>query len=287
MSDQPRPDRLFRYFPSKASDFFAAKKLWFSALRDYNDPFDALPRFDAMLESQKQREIMKAYAFLPPGVPCDYKSFKREMDPGASDPYSDAPEAVANKYRELVSYFIRVVCFSEKSDDLLMWAHYAESHKGFVVEFHPRHRLFADDEFGPVDYQDQRPQVEDRHQGEEELGRMLFRKSRVDWGYEEEWRFVKSVNTLLLGKRRDGREKHYLDFPPDLVKAVYFGHCTPTDTRDEILRSLQSDEWKDVTKSVMCLDAAKYALKPVSWDEWQRRPRQFAKELDALTKNRA
>ena len=238
-----------------------------------------------MLESQRQHLIKSEYAFLPPEVGGDWRTFKREMERVTSDHYPDAAEAVASKLRELANGCLRLVCLSEKPDSLLMWAHYADSHRGFVVKFHPGNRLFADDEFGKVEYEARRPEVEDRDQTEKELGRMLFRKS-PDWGYESEWRFVKSVNTLLLGRRRDGREKHYLDLPPDVVEAVYFGHCIPADKRDEILRSLQADEWRNVKKFVMCLDGAEYALKPVPWDEWQRRPRNFEKELTGLTRKR-
>ena len=285
MSDQPLPDRLFRYFPGAASDFFAEKKLWFSALSDFNDPFDALPRFDEMLESQKQHAMEVEYAFLPPEVNCDLNTFKRTLEQRISHLNADASEALAEKCRELVNCCIRMVCLSEKPDDLLMWAHYAGSHKGFVVEFRRAHRFFADDEFGKVEYQAHRLGVEDRHQGLDELGRMLFRKS-PDWRYEGEWRFVKSVNTLQFGKRRDGREKHYLDFPSDLIKAVYFGLCTPQETRAEIVQSLQTDEWKGVTKFVMCRDRGEYALMPVPWEEWLGRPSHFGKELDPLIKKR-
>jgi hypothetical protein len=80
MNSQTQPERLFRYFPPDASDFFSAKKLWFSALKDYNDPFDALPRFDILLESQRQRGIKMEYAFLPPQVKCDWPTFNKEMN---------------------------------------------------------------------------------------------------------------------------------------------------------------------------------------------------------------
>ena len=33
-----------------------------------------------------------------------------------------------------------VCCFSEKKDDILMWSHYADGHKGFCLEFiTPKH----------------------------------------------------------------------------------------------------------------------------------------------------
>ncbi len=37
---------------------------------------------------------------------------------------------------------IGILCFTEKNDNLLMWSHYANSHKGFVLEFYPEHQFF-------------------------------------------------------------------------------------------------------------------------------------------------
>jgi|SRR5580658_5344823 hypothetical protein len=49
-------------------------------------------------------------------------------------------------FRWLMSSFERrhgVLCLSEAPANLLMWAHYADSHRGFVVEFDPASPFFC------------------------------------------------------------------------------------------------------------------------------------------------
>jgi hypothetical protein len=288
MNSQTRPERLFRYFPPDASDFFSAKKLWFSALKDYNDPFDALPRFDILLESQRQRGIRMEHAFLPPEVNCDWLTYKKEMDRASSGFYAQGNKALPDKYRDLVNEKLRLVCFSEQLDEPLMWAHYARGHGGFVVEFDPKHSLFASDEFGKVNYAradeaDERFAIEDEDQSNDDLWKILFRKSR-NWVYEAEWRFVKSTNALQEGKRRDGKLMRYLEFPSDAVLRLYLGWQIPERNHNELIESLKSTEWKNVNgkKFIMRPDIARYAIKPVPWEEWLNRPREYEKELDKL-----
>lgn len=172
MNAPMRPERLFRYFPPEASDFFSEKKLWLSSLKELNDPFDALPRFDTMQANQSQEAIKKEFAFLPPQVDCDWPTFNKGMSRDASDFNSEMNLPISEKYRELVDNDYRLVCFSENPDDLLMWGHYAKGHSGFVVEFNPKHQIFLTEEFGQVDYPetDERPDVENQNQGKADYG---------------------------------------------------------------------------------------------------------------------
>lgn len=282
----PRPERLFRYFPPHRSDFFAKRQLWFSALKAYNDPFDALPQFETLVESQMERTVKKEFAFLPPEVNCDWRTYKREVIPGAPAFNAWLSLEMAGTLRELVSKDFRLVCFSEKLDDLLMWGHYGRGHTGFVVEFDPKHQTFATEEFGQVHYPetDERPRVEDRDQSKEELWKMVFRKS-PEWAYEKEWRLVKLASSL--------DDNQFVKLPTQLIVAVYFGwQMLPTD-RDKLLDSLTSVDWKDVKKFVMCPAPAKYAIRPVPLEEWVNQRREYdefriavASEIQTRTQSR-
>jgi hypothetical protein len=53
--------KIFRFFSPKDSDFFYSKRLWFSAVEYFNDPFEALPSYRmADFEIEKIREILKS-----------------------------------------------------------------------------------------------------------------------------------------------------------------------------------------------------------------------------------
>jgi hypothetical protein len=278
-----RPERLFRYYPPEESDFFTEKKLWFSSLKDFHDPFDALPRFDTMLANQSREAIKKEFASLPPQVKCDLPTYNKGMSRDASAFNAEMSLAVAEQYRELVSKDYRLVCFSENPDDLLMWERYARGHTGFVIEFNPKHQIFSTEEFGQVDYleADERPDVENQDQGKEEYWKILFRKSR-HLDYEREWRLVKLATSLPPSIERRGKFKHFLELPVDSIYAVYFGWQLPPENRAKLVESLKSLEWKDVKKFVMCPDAAKYSVRPVPLGEWLSRSQKYAEYKLAL-----
>src|ERR1035437_3312152 len=287
MGNQKRPERLFRYFPAEASNFFAAKKLWLSSLKDYNDPFDAFPGFDLLVEGQFNHSMKIEYAFLPPQVNCTFTDFKKTLESHRefSTFKAEGIEATAEKFRDLADNCFRIVCFSERLDELLMWAHYTFSHKGFVVEFNPKHQIFANDEFELVDYPktEERPKIKFDGQSEAELIKMLFVKSS-HWNYEREWRLAMSVgnSSLKIGKRRDEKELNYLELPTDAILRLYLGWQMPEDNRNELISSLGHDEWKHVEKFVMCPDKTKYAIQPIPWEQWQKKPTSYHQELDRV-----
>jgi hypothetical protein len=283
MNSQTRPERLFRYFPPDASNFFAAKKLWFSAPSDFNDPFDALPRFDALMKSQREASIKRQFAFLPSEIGVDWQTFKKTMTECSSEFMEDGNQATAELFRSKFSQDFRMICFSENLDDLLMWGHYGKGHTGFMIQFNPVHRMFDDEEFAKVDYpdSDERGIIANHDQTTDELWKIPFKKSR-QWDYEKEWRFVKLAISLTPGVRDDGEPKHFMELPADSVLAVYFGWQMPPKRREELLESLKLQDWKDVKKFIMRPDKARYAIKPVPWEEWLSQPKEYKKELVKL-----
>uniref|UniRef100_UPI0020CD2CC1 DUF2971 domain-containing protein n=1 Tax=Vibrio cholerae TaxID=666 RepID=UPI0020CD2CC1 len=51
--------------------------------------------------------------------------------------------SVANgQYRDIIDQSYGILCLSAKEDSLLMWSHYGNSHKGYVIEFDTSHKFF-------------------------------------------------------------------------------------------------------------------------------------------------
>jgi hypothetical protein len=85
-----------------------------------------------------------------------------------------------------------VLCFSERNDDVLMWAHYASSHQGLCLEFErtPENPLGKWETCCPVIYDDNLPsymplELEDP----KNVTKILTTKS-AKWSYEAEWRLL-------------------------------------------------------------------------------------------------
>lgn len=108
---------------------------------------------------------------------------------------------------------IRVCCFSERNDSILMWSHYAAQHKGICIEYD-----FAEaDEIRyliqPAFYSDtgfQLGTMEDLTSVSHLMSSLY--KAR-DWAYEAEWR--------LTAIPKDGKVPEKVTAP--LPQAIYLG----------------------------------------------------------------
>jgi len=130
-----------------------------------------------------------------------------------------------------------ILCFSRIHDSLLMWSHYAESHRGFVIGFDPEHPFFRREVltldttyqawrrcgalgFGTlrdIEYSDQRLRV---RMGDDTIPG-LFRKSR-DWCYEKEVRTIISLRDAEAPA--EPRDNVYLiEVPASAVTEVIVG----------------------------------------------------------------
>jgi hypothetical protein len=121
-----------------------------------------------------------------------------------------------------------------------MWAHYADSYRGALVEFEESHDFFA----GKVemDYQTVRP-VRDIA-GYLAAGRSIpiaeLCVKPLEWSYESEVRIVRPLADCTVVGDRDATFPVYIrELPLACVKAVTVSERTPVSEQREIFRRLQ------------------------------------------------
>ena len=125
-----------------------------------------------------------------------------------------------------------ILSLSELPDHPLMWAHYADSHRGVCLEFEVVEFVKSLDDprgfFGPAQpivYSDHRPVVFDPNAMEEEnVKRVLLTKSE-DWSYEKEFRIINHE----IGKGE-------YSFSKELLTGIIFGYRTPEAVREQVRR---------------------------------------------------
>lgn len=100
--------------------------------------------------------------------------------------------------KEKGAYGVGVSCFSEDNDNMLMWSHYGDGHKGFCLEFDTSYDPFT--KMFPVSYSKEIPEIDmdqflngsaDNLQG---ISANLLHKY-IDWKYEKEWRIIHTDKT--------------------------------------------------------------------------------------------
>lgn len=114
-----------------------------------------------------------------------------------------------------------IMSFTEENDNLLMWSHYSDQHKGIVIEFDHNHPFFTKPKSGyglqPVLYRKTRVDK----LGESSLIEPYFHKSK-EWAYEQEHRLLVSLS----------------DADVKLIPKGYFSDCRDQDESKHI-------KWKD------------------------------------------
>jgi len=139
---------------------------------------------------------------------------------------SEAAEALTLHFRETTA----ILCLSRNWDNLLLWSHYGDSHKGICLGFD-----ISEGEPGPnfdtdVLYQPNLLQIR-RLEDLPDVADRLARTKHESWRYEQEVRMFAGLNDPadVVGERK----LYWIDFGPDLVlKEVIIGaQCSPTDSK--------------------------------------------------------
>jgi hypothetical protein len=137
----------------------------------------------------------------------------------------------------------RLFCVCEKHDNILLWSHYADCHKGVVFELDGyAERGIPLSVAERVIYSNRAPSLHTRKEwldvalglipvasGSEVWKRLVTTKAR-SWAYEREWR-------LILG-RRPGENAGYADLPfdPQNVSKLFLGCKITPRQRNAIMR---------------------------------------------------
>jgi len=161
-----------------------------------------------------------------------------------------------------------ILSLSREPLNALMWAHYGQSHTGFVIGFDAESAGFADRscnlipaQFGSIVYSNTKPthsfvdpsttlnvgnEYSWRPEIREQLDRLFLYKAGV-WSYEEEVRVVKNVKNHEQGRSgqltritagKPPRPLYAASFPPEAVRRIYLGACNPLINSDCNFRKL-------------------------------------------------
>lgn len=171
----------------------------------------------------------------------------------------------------------RIFCVVEEPDNLLMWAHYAQHHKGAVIQFECLPEL--DNPLCAamkVNYVTDPPVIaktvddyiryltgQPHTVNHKTLFYDLCLSKSVHWKYENEWRvFIPSdLQNPLIPKDASGNEILFdlISFYPQEIQSIYFGCKMSEDNRQKIETCLSGD-FEHVKKYNCIRNEKKYKL---------------------------
>lgn len=190
-------------------DAIIHNRLFWQNPLNFNDPFDCQPVWQ-MTETPRQRarRIERATFEELPGTT---RKFRRGFRKFVEQKSRELTQASLNQFHNEQTNTWAVTCFSLRRDSLLMWSHYADSHKGVCLVFNeilvPRFFVAF-----KVYYSDMRPICpEVGKDGMEEFKKSVLTKGS-DWSYEQECRLMDY--SAPAGFR---------SFPQEALRAVILG----------------------------------------------------------------
>ncbi|QPJ64108.1 MAG: DUF2971 domain-containing protein [Candidatus Nitrohelix vancouverensis] len=217
-ADQCGVKSLFRFYRIGREDYlrhlFIDKKLYHSLPSQFNDPFECKPHFIWPENEEKVRKI---------------RQHLENFFIGNGESEANAKKLAASNMKNLESFqnqiqktalitygAVRICSFTTRKENLLFWSHYADSHRGFCVEFDatkmPIKLAYK------VQYKNEYPEFIFPAPRDENLFIPALVKSK-DWEYEEEFRII----FVPESRRLPPNDGESLILESSVIKNIYFG----------------------------------------------------------------
>ena len=276
------PLRLFKYFSPDKLVFFENCLVLLTPPIYLNDPWDFLPGGRVASEEEIQKACLENERHIAQTsiihLPADFAQRQHMQRAQSMRTWAKSKEFV-----EGLSIFSQerfpygVVSLTEKPLCRLMWAHYAESHAGFVVEFVTGNQVEYEGltacgcDVGPVAcaFKVRYPRPFTLQPWTRENIANACCSKHPAWEYEQEWRILWELNKSIpfhINSPQGAEQRYCLQFAPTNLKNVIFGMRMKPEVKQRLDKMLNQDEFKHVQKQTTFIDneTGELILKPLS-----------------------
>lgn len=204
-------------------DVIVHSRMYWADPLSFNDPFDCSPFLYFGNTSRERERFVKR--IVPIHMPNASRLQRRQkVKEILSRPIAEQQRIMRDGYLNFMSE-TAVCCFSEVNDSLLMWAHYADSHRGVCFIFRETKQPFWLS--FRVRYSPDRPRVNIAEELKPEFYCDLLLSKSEEWAYERERRMIDYRQAA--GVR---------SFPPHALQGVILGARISDDDRLYVNRLL-------------------------------------------------
>jgi hypothetical protein len=253
---------LNRYFGSHATESLRDARLMVASPNTFNDPFECMyrpigtmtieranedvrarvhdPNFlDEVRRGKGLASILEAQAFVLDNVPLLATALFAGFD--------RIVEATTAQREQIIEDTMRVVCFSASTssalNEILMWAHYADKHRGVRIGFDlpERAERFT---VQRVDYSDSRVAVDmgdfEWSEGVQGAVKRSLRTKSSAWAYENEYRLMTTPTLCEPGTEEDAG-KLFIPIRREWVRRLDFGSRFIAERRQSIVNLIKRE----------------------------------------------
>jgi hypothetical protein len=167
-------------------------QMYFANPSSFNDPFDCYPSFSF---DATESEIISYFAkIIRRNSPLAsekrvlHEAIARLYDPKTGPKSPDYLKQVHEAHDRHVAEKIGVLCLSEIADDILMWSHYADLHRGICLQFNSNFSFFENAH--RINYKHERPKINPFRDHIEQVMESVLLTKADHWAYEKEWRLI-------------------------------------------------------------------------------------------------
>jgi hypothetical protein len=190
-------------------DIIVNHRLYCAPADSFNDPFEF--KMQISLDAPEQIKTEMAIKQLR----IKHPDFTLEKVRTLAQAFLDECERNGHdriKQRILNDYGI--VSFTGILQNILMWSHYADGHKGICIEFCYSNKVHLDffAKAHTVNYSKITPVINPFTEDMLTIGKKLLSKS-IDWRYEQEYRIIEL----------NRNQNQYYEFEPTLMSKIYLG----------------------------------------------------------------
>lgn len=265
---------LYKYVPFDRKDILETRLIRFTQPGGFNDPFEMRPSFDLMsradiaklpeapgqegttgpkariLTNEALSAMMNA---LLPGIQRTIAATVKGPGTWSLDNNLIARSVYDSKYG--------ILSLTESPTSLLMWAQYADAHRGFVIQFDDQHEFFrkptaSDITFRQVNYSGARPILS---YSSIESPDVFFTKS-PEWAYEREWRFVAPLSAAAKVIDASPFPIHLFSLPEKAITGIILGTSMPPENAQALMAMCERPDLAHIKVFQVTLDTDQYEL---------------------------
>jgi hypothetical protein len=279
---------LYKYVTEDRISILKDGLIRFSQPQAFNDPFELKPHISEIMD---RAGLEKTISDLLPEI------IKNEYDKQPQEFRNKIPFEIVMSFAEVnaekiigdkdlflasgakimqqivckgIEKVIGILSLSESANNLLMWAHYANSHQGFVIEFDSSNKFFnqqinENDELRylrKVSYSDERPNIRINVRDGSDAGVKMFLAKSNEWSYEKEWRIMLPLEHSDKKIKSVPHDIHLFKIPFSAISKVIIGARATQETVQEIKEAIAvNSEFNHTKLCKMLIDDKRYELK--------------------------
>lgn len=237
--DQEGKASLFKFFklnddhPEYLEALLTDLRLFHSLPQEFNDPFECRPQWRLPQTAPEIRDIRKRLFFVARKNGASKKGAEEFASKSMKN--RDRLEAAiisssTNNYRN-----VRICSYSTTKENILLWSHYANSHKGICVEFDATRPPLSISM--KVNYQDEYPEIEYPLPDGARAFVPILTKSTC-WAYEQEYRSI-----LIAGaKDQPPHDETSFLLEPGTISSIYLGAQISEEHKKRLLNILEKSK---------------------------------------------